>query len=67
MPAPEALAQLPDDLLEELKQATIDLDVEQIQMCIDQIRKLDIAVAEALDVLAKNFQYDKLLSLFQPL
>lgn len=62
---PEALAELPDDLLATLKQAVIDLDTDQIQTVIDQIRKLNASVAQALTDLGNNFQYDKLLALVQ--
>ena len=60
---PEALAQLPDDLRKELKQATIDLDVDLIETLIRRIRKLDATVADGLADLADNFQYDRLLEL----
>jgi len=59
----EALAQLPDDLLAELKQATIDLDVDRIGAIIDQIRGLNGPVADGLADLVKDFQYEKLLAL----
>ncbi len=60
---PEALAGLPDDLLAELKQATIDLDMDLIQAIIERIRDLNATVADGLAGLAGNFQYDTLLSL----
>ncbi len=61
--APEALAGLADDLRKELKQAAIDLDVDRIGAIIDQIRELNAAVADGLDDLAGDFQYDRLLEL----
>ncbi|MCK5194700.1 MAG: hypothetical protein KAQ71_12885, partial [Desulfobulbaceae bacterium] len=60
---PEALAQLPDDLLAELKQAAIDLDVVLIETVIRRIRKLNGPVADGLSYLAGDFQYDKILAL----
>ncbi|MBW2607600.1 MAG: response regulator, partial [Deltaproteobacteria bacterium] len=62
---PEDLADLPDDLLAELKQATIDLDVDLIQIIIERIRKLNATVADGLSDLAGDFQYDRLLELIQ--
>jgi len=60
---PEALAGLPDDLRKELKQATIDLDVDLIQAVIERICKLNGPVGDGLADLANNFQYEKLLAL----
>ena len=61
----EALAELPDDLLAELKQAVIDLDVDRIGAIIHRIRGLNSAVGEGLADLAGDFQYEKLLTLIQ--
>ncbi|MBW2608217.1 MAG: response regulator, partial [Deltaproteobacteria bacterium] len=61
----EALAKLPGDLLAELKQATIDLDVDLIQAVIERIRELNVTVADGLSDLARDFQYDKILALIQ--
>jgi CheY-like chemotaxis protein len=60
---PKALADLPDDLRKELKQAIIDLDVDLIQAIIESIRGLNAAVADGLADLAGDFQYDKILAL----
>ena len=62
---PEALAQLPDDLITELKQATIDLDVGLIKAIIERIGELNATVADALAELVKDYQYDKILALIQ--
>ena len=62
---PETLAELPDDLLAELKQAVVDLDVDLIQLIIERIGELNAPVADGLDELAGNFQYDKILALIQ--
>ena len=60
---PKALADLPDDLRKELKQAIIDLDVDLIQAIIVRIREVNAAAADGLADLAEDFQYDKLLDL----
>ena len=60
---PEAMAGLPDDLLAELKRATIDLDVDLIQAVIERIRGLNGPVGDDLSALAGDFQYDKILAL----
>ena len=62
---PEALAELPGVLRAELKQAVVDLDVDLIESIIDRIRDIDRTVGEALENLAKNFEYDKLLALMK--
>ncbi len=60
-----ALTELPEPLLENFKQATLELDVEMMLDHIEQIRKYDSVLAEFLKGLAKNFQYEKLLSFFE--
>lgn len=62
---PKALAEVPDDLLATLKQAVIDLDPDQIQAVIDEIRKMNASIGQTMTDLANDFQYDKLLSLIQ--
>ena len=59
----KALAQLPNELRRELKQAIIDLDVDLIEDIIGRIRELNGPVADGLAELAKDFQYEKLLAL----
>ncbi|MBW2608058.1 MAG: PhnD/SsuA/transferrin family substrate-binding protein [Deltaproteobacteria bacterium] len=60
---PEALADLPDDLLAELKQATIDLDVDRIGAVIDQVRGLSAPVADALAKLAGKYKFEEIMEL----
>ena len=55
-------AELPDDLLAELKQATIDLNVDLIQAVIKRIHEVNTAVADGLADLANNYQYEKILA-----
>ncbi len=63
---PENLAELPDELLANLKQALIDLDTNLIQSVIEEIHQLNASIGNALAAMAKDFQYDKLLTLIQP-
>ncbi len=58
---PVALADLPDELLADLKQATIDLDVDRIGVIIDQIHELNAAVADALAKLAGKYQFEEIM------
>jgi signal transduction histidine kinase/DNA-binding response OmpR family regulator len=60
---PEAIRQLPDDLIADLKQAAIDLNVDLMQVLIERIRELNEPVADGLSDLAEDFQYDKILDL----
>jgi len=60
---PEALMDLPDDLLAELKQAIIHLDVDLIQAVIERIHGVDATIADELTDFVKDFQYEKILAL----
>ncbi|HEY9596476.1 MAG TPA: PAS domain S-box protein [Cyanophyceae cyanobacterium] len=62
----EALATLPPELVVRLYQATIELDAEQIQTAIAQIRKVDESLAYTLTSLADNFQYETILNFIEP-
>ena len=59
----EDLAQLPDNLLKELKHAVINLDMDLIELSIEHIRELNTSVADGLTDLTRDFQYDKILAL----
>jgi signal transduction histidine kinase/DNA-binding response OmpR family regulator len=61
------LANLPKALLEELHQAIIDLNMAQTTAVIDKIREQDVQIADSLEALADNFEYDKLLALLDAL
>jgi signal transduction histidine kinase/CheY-like chemotaxis protein len=62
--SPTDLANLPTALLEELHQALIDLNIVQITAVIKKIQKQDAQIANNLKALTDNFEYDKLLALF---
>ncbi|MBE9561845.1 MAG: response regulator [Proteobacteria bacterium] len=57
---PQNLAQLPNNLLEQLIQATIMLDVEETQILIEQVSKQSKFLANNMLKLADDFKYDEL-------
>jgi signal transduction histidine kinase/ligand-binding sensor domain-containing protein/ActR/RegA family two-component response regulator len=61
----EALLSLPGGLLHALEQALLHLDPEAVERRIQEVRAHDPALAAALDVLARDFQYGKLLQLIE--
>lgn len=63
---PADFALLPPDLVDNLRQAICNLDLEMIQSSIAQIGKQDESLASAIAILANNFQYKQLLKLTQP-
>jgi signal transduction histidine kinase/DNA-binding response OmpR family regulator len=62
--SPADLAHLPTTLLEELHQALIELNLVQTTAIINKIQKQDAQIANNLKALTDNFEYDKLLALF---
>jgi len=62
---PADLAQLPQTLQDKLQQAVIDLNMAEIEQIIQKINGLNKPVAEALKILADNFEYDQLLALLE--
>lgn len=59
------IATLPSDLVKNFYQATIDLDLKLMLTVIAQIRQYNHFLGETLADLAKNFQYQKILTLTQ--
>ncbi|MCC3447850.1 MAG: AAA family ATPase [Microcoleus sp. PH2017_39_LGB_O_B] len=60
-----ALANLPAELLADLLAASSLSDMAKVDSCIEQIRKLDESVAEALAFLANDFDYIQIVSLIE--
>jgi len=60
---PVALAELPAELLKKLKQAAINADMKQIILLIDEIGTYDVRLADGLNRLAYDFEYDRILEL----
>ncbi len=57
---PEAFAALPKELVTELRQAVEALDVNMTTRIIDQIRRQDVLLADALAELVRQFRFDRL-------
>lgn len=63
----EGIAALPLDIVTNLYQATINLDLDEMLTLIAQIRQSNEALAHTLADLANNFQYQRILTLTQPI
>jgi signal transduction histidine kinase len=59
----EMLRQLPVDVLQKLHAAALLLDIEEIDMVIESIRVIEPEIADALDNLAKKFQFEQISKL----
>jgi len=66
---PEALSGMPTGLLKRFQQAVINLDMELIESLAYRFRQQDAApdshLADALDELAANYEYDRLTALIE--
>jgi len=60
-----AFSELPPELVANLQQAISNLDLEQMQIAIGQIREINQPLARAIAACIKNFQYEHLLNLIQ--
>ncbi|MES9991727.1 MAG: ATP-binding protein [Candidatus Thiodiazotropha sp.] len=60
-----AVAELPDKLRNDLKQALLRLDTDEINKAIVAIRAHDTDTANALDAVAKDLQYGRILHLIE--
>ena len=61
----EAFAALASPLRIELKKATTDADIDLLLTLIEKVRDRDTEMADALENLARNFEYEKILNLIQ--
>ena len=61
----DALSTLPDTLLNELKQATIDLDLTKIQEITGQIKETNLSLGNYITDISKMYQFDYLLTLLE--
>jgi PAS domain S-box-containing protein len=60
---PESLANLPQDLIQSMRQAMITADLDQMLAKIQEVEPHDPRVAHGLRRLAEGFQYQKILDL----
>ena len=65
LPNVQALAALPPDWVEELRQATARADLYRGLDLIDQIREQNPALADTLADLMERYEYQKILSLIE--
>ncbi|MFC2042939.1 two-component regulator propeller domain-containing protein [Chloroflexota bacterium] len=59
----ERIADLPSDIVEDLREAAVLGSVDTILFSIDQIRDLDPALAEVIGYWANRYEHDKILAL----
>ena len=57
------IADLPPDLVEDLREAAVLGSVDTILFCIDQIRDIDPTFAEVIGYWANRYEHDKILAL----
>lgn len=62
---PEQLDALPEELLQELRQAVIELDTARTQILIEQVTGRDASIGRALSTLATRLDYPRLLKLLE--
>jgi len=61
----EAFGALPHELLTALEQASIHGDTDRVERLIEDIRSIDAALADALAVMAADFDHDNILILIE--
>ena len=62
---PTAIAALPQELLTHLEEAAIRSKMNEVERLIQEVRDLNVPLAEALSVLADGFEYPKIVALIQ--
>ena len=62
---PEALGALPHELLAALEQASMHGDTDRVESLVEDVRSIDAALADALALLAADFEHDKILRLIE--
>jgi hypothetical protein len=62
---PKRLAKLPQDLLNRLHQAVVELDRSRTNALIEQITETDASIGIAFNALAKKLDYGRLLYLLE--
>ena len=59
----EDLARLPQDLLQPLLSAVLELDQKKLDAAVEQIRLAEPAIADAIQALAKKYAHEQLMEL----
>ncbi len=59
----DMLATLPSDLRQQLYEAALQLDMEEIEMVITKIHSVEPDIADSLEALAKGYQFDQIIQL----
>lgn len=59
----EMLSAVPLDLRQQLDNAALKLDIEEIEMVIAQIHAIEPEIANSLDMLAKGYQFEQIILL----
>jgi PAS domain S-box-containing protein len=59
----ESLSDLPHDVIDQMRDAVVTADLDQLLAKIDDVEALDLRIAQGLRRLAESFQYQKLLDL----
>jgi CheY-like chemotaxis protein len=60
---PEMLTQVPVNLRQQLRNAALNLDTEEIDLIIAQIRLIVPEIADALEELAKDYHFEQIIQL----
>lgn len=60
---PDALVQLPDELIKELRKAALTLCDEEVKRVLQKMREQNSNVADAIAKLVDEFRYDQSLKL----
>jgi len=60
---PEMMATLPLEFRQQLHEAALKLDIEEIEAVIVKIRAVEPEIADSLEALAKGYQFDQIIQL----
>jgi PAS domain S-box-containing protein len=59
----ETLSKLPSHIQQQLHKAALNLDIDETEFVISQIRQIAPGVADSLQKLAENYQFEQIISL----
>jgi len=61
----ESLKSVPDELLSQIHEATVNADLDRLLQLIDQVNNYNVETAKQLRRFAEQFDYQNLLNLLQ--